>query len=77
MFQGITEADLPGALEALLFVTDQPVSAVTLAEMLECDVSLAESALLALQEQLASGNRGIQLPGGGRRLAAVHPPRLP
>lgn len=74
MFQGITEADLPGALEALLFVTDQPVSAVTLAEMLECDVSLAESALLALQEQLASGNRGIQLRevAGGWRLF-THP----
>lgn len=74
MFQGITEADLPGALEALLFVTDQPVSAVTLAEMLECDVSLAESALLALQEQLTSGNRGIQLRevAGGWRLF-THP----
>ncbi|MCI8367468.1 MAG: SMC-Scp complex subunit ScpB [Eggerthellaceae bacterium] len=74
MFQGITEADLPGAMEALLFVTDQPVSAVTLAEMLECDASLAESALLALQEQLASGNRGIQLRevAGGWRLF-THP----
>lgn len=74
MFQGITEADLPGAMEALLFVTDQPVSAVTLAEMLECDTSLAESALLALQEQLASGNRGIQLRevAGGWRLF-THP----
>jgi len=74
LFQGITEADLPGALEALLFVTDQPVSAVTLAEMLECDVSLAESALLALQEQLTSGNRGIQLRevAGGWRLF-THP----
>ncbi len=61
-------------MEALLFVTDQPVSAVTLAEMLECDASLAESALLALQEQLASGNRGIQLRevAGGWRLF-THP----
>lgn len=74
MFQGIAEQDLPGALEALLFVTDQPVSTVTLAEMLECDASLAESALLALQEQLASGNRGIQLRevAGGWRLF-THP----
>ncbi len=74
MFQGITDNDLPGALEALLFVTDQPVSTVTLAEMLECDASLAESALLALQEQLSSGNRGIQLRevAGGWRLF-THP----
>lgn len=74
MFQGITEQDLPGALEALLFVTDQPVSTVALAEMLECDASLAESALLALQGQLAGGNRGIQLRevAGGWRLF-THP----
>lgn len=74
MFQGLTESDLPGALEALLFVTDQPVSTVTLAEMVECDVSLAESALLALQEQLSSGNRGVQLRevAGGWRLF-THP----
>lgn len=51
----------PAALEALLFVTDEPVKAKTLATLLECDESEVKQALLTLQEELASSVRGIQL----------------
>lgn len=35
MFEGLQPSQLQGALEALLFVTDEPVNAITLADMLE------------------------------------------
>ena len=35
MFQGLQEDQLAGALEAMLFVTDEPVGTIALAEMLE------------------------------------------
>ena len=34
MFQGLRETQLSGAIEAMLFVTDEPVSVLTLAYML-------------------------------------------
>ena len=34
MFQGLQEDQLAGALEAMLFVTDEPVGTIALAEML-------------------------------------------
>ncbi len=74
MFEGLTEKDLEGALEALLFVTDEPVSAVVLADMLECDVATVQAALYALQEKKEREEAGIQLRevAGGFRLA-THP----
>ena len=34
MFEGLQEDQLQGAVEAMLFVTDEPVGTLTLAEML-------------------------------------------
>ena len=65
---------LIGALEAMLFVTDEPVGTLDLAEMLEMDAPLVAQALTELQTQLEQQNRGIQLRevAGGWRLY-THP----
>lgn len=70
MFQGLQEDQIKGAVEAMLFVTDEPVGAVTLASMLECEVAQVQLALFELRDQLAAENRGIQLRevAGGWRL---------
>lgn len=74
MFQGLDETNLQSAIEAMLFVTDEPVGALTLAEMLECDIVDVEDALRSLQKMLSSDNSGIQLRevAGGWRLC-THP----
>lgn len=74
MFEGIQQGQLPAALEALLFVSDEPVSAVTLAKMLEVETSDVVAALGELKQQLEEQERGIQLYeiAGGWRLY-THP----
>ena len=74
MFEGLTDEQLPAAIEAMLFVTDEPVSAISLAQMLEVETSQAQRALVELQDQLLEENRGIQLyeVAGGWRLY-THP----
>lgn len=74
MFQGLQENQLKGALEALLFVTDEPVGTIALADMLEVEPACAEQALLQLRSEFEEQNRGIQLRevAGGWRLYA-HP----
>ncbi len=74
MFLGLQSDQMEGALEALLFVTDEPVSALRLAEMLEIDVIEVERHLDNLQESLAAANRGVQLRevAGGWRMF-THP----
>ncbi len=74
MFEGLSEATVAGALEALLFVSDEPVNAITLADMLEIDPSYAQKELEALRERLAASESGIQLRevAGGWRLY-THP----
>ena len=74
MFEGLQPSQLSGALEALLFVTDEPVGAVTLAQMLDVDVAEVEKALSELAATLESEGRGIQLRevAGGWRLF-THP----
>lgn len=74
MFQGLPENRLVGAVEALLFVTDEPVSILALAEILECDAKDIEHALTSLRESLESRGAGIQLRevAGGWRLF-THP----
>lgn len=57
----VPEEKIKPAIEALLFVTDEPVTAITLADMLEIEPSLAEAKLLELQQDLDQGNRGICL----------------
>jgi segregation and condensation protein B len=70
MYEGLDTEQLPSALEALLFVTNEPVNAMTLAEMLEVDTAEVVSALEKLRLQLEGSNRGIQLVeiAGGWRL---------
>ena len=74
MFEGIDLEHLPAAIEALLFVTDEPVSALTLADMLDENVEEIELALEDLQKRLDGEARGIQLRevAGGWRLY-THP----
>lgn len=52
---------LSGALEALLFVSDEPVSAVRLAKILEAPPGEVEAALANLAEEYREADRGFQL----------------
>lgn len=61
MFSGLQEEQLAGALEALLFVSDEPVSTITLADMLEVEPVVVETTLVDLRAQFEESNRGIQL----------------
>lgn len=74
MFAGLQEDQMSGALEALLFVTDDPVSVIDLAHMLEVNTATVEAALVALRDKYQQENRGIQLRevAGGWRLF-THP----
>ncbi len=74
MFAGLQPDQLQGAIEALLFVTDEPVSTITMADMLEVDPSEVEVAAVDLRARLEDDNRGIQLRevAGGWRLC-THP----
>lgn len=74
MFQGLQDNQLKGAIEAMLFVTDEPVGTISLADMLEVEPGQAERALVELRDQLEDENRGIQLRevAGGWRLY-THP----
>ncbi|MCL1799541.1 MAG: SMC-Scp complex subunit ScpB [Eggerthellaceae bacterium] len=74
MFSGLQEDQVKAALEAMLFVTDEPVSTITLADMLEVEPSLVECTLVDLRAHLEEENRGIQLRevAGGWRLF-THP----
>lgn len=74
MFEGLDQAQLSGAIEAMLFVTDEPVGVIELADMLEVDPKLVEQALVDLRGKLEREQRGIQLRevAGGWRLY-THP----
>lgn len=74
MFEGLDQAQLSGAIEAMLFVTDEPVGVIELADMLEADPKLVEQALVDLREKLEREQCGIQLRevAGGWRLY-THP----
>lgn len=68
------QESIPGAIEALLFVSDEPVSAMTLADMLEIDLPATQAALDELARRLESQDAGVQLRevAGGWRLY-THP----
>ena len=53
--------NLRGALEALLFVSDEPVSAVRLAKVLDCSPGAVDEALANLAEEYREADRGFQL----------------
>lgn len=66
--------DVKGALEALLFVADEPLFPRRLAEVLEADEGKVLSALQELRDEYVEYNRGMQLRevGGGWRMH-THP----
>ena len=66
--------DIKGALEAMLFVADEPLTPRQLSEVLACDEGKALSALQELREEYLEYNRGMQLRevGGGWRMH-THP----
>ena len=74
MIEGMEEGQLTAALEALLFVTDEPVGTLTLAQMLDVEPKRAQEGLEQLAETLEKTGRGIQLRevAGGWRLY-THP----
>lgn len=74
MFSGLNEKNMAHAIEAMLFISDEPVNVISIASILECEPSLAEDALLKLQQELEDADSGIQLRevAGGWRLLS-HP----
>jgi segregation and condensation protein B len=52
---------LRGAIEALLFVADEPLSASRIAKVLEADQSEVQASLEALAAQYRDAERGVQL----------------
>ena len=69
-----TSDELVGACEAMLFVTDEPLNPVDIAEMVQVDVADVLLALDKLQKRLAERDAGLQLRevAGGWRLF-THP----
>jgi len=67
-------ARLRGPLEALLFVSDEPVSSARLAKVLSADIADIETALAALAAEYVADERGFQLRAvaGGWRMG-THP----
>lgn len=70
----MSDSSLRGPLEALLFVSDEPVSAARLARVLDAAPGAVESALAELAEEYREGDRGFQLRevAGGWRMY-THP----
>lgn len=66
----LTEAEIAAALEAILMITDVPVSLVSLATALERPVNLIRDAVLLLREEYDAQRRGFELRevGGGWRI---------
>ncbi len=65
---------IPAALEAVLMVVDEPVSALSLAAALEQPLADVEAALTELEEGYAAQRRGFTLRhvGGGWRMYSRH-----
>ena len=74
MFEGLEMSQLPQVIEAMLFITDEPLATKTIAEKLDVGVRDVRQALEQLQSDLAESKRGIQLYelAGGWRLM-THP----
>lgn len=70
----MTDRVLRGTLEALLFVTDEPLPAAKVAKLLETDEASVTAALTELAQQYETDERGFQLRevAGGWRLY-THP----
>ena len=75
MFQGLQEGQIKGAIEAMLFVTDEPVGTLALADMLE---ALGASLRLGRSESLGGLSAEVRLPGRrDETVTAGRPPRAP
>ncbi len=74
MFQGLKPEQIHGAVAAMLFVTDEPLSTITMADMLQVEPSEVEIACVDLRSQYEEEESGIQLRevAGGWRLC-THP----
>ncbi|NPD32468.1 SMC-Scp complex subunit ScpB [Berryella wangjianweii] len=74
MFDNLDEGRLEAALEALLFISDEPRSAAALASMVEVERATVERVLAELAARFEREGRGIQLlnVAGGWRLY-THP----
>lgn len=57
----IEKADLRGALEAILMVTDEPLPAMTLAQVLQRPITEVEDALGELSDSYTAEGRGFDL----------------
>ncbi|GHT79155.1 segregation and condensation protein B [Actinomycetota bacterium] len=70
----MSDQDISGAVEALLFVSDEPVSAAQLAKILDASPTDVDIALTDLATRFAEQERGIQLRevAGGWRMYS-HP----
>lgn len=70
--------ELRGALEAMLFVSGEPLTAGRMAQVLECDEETVISVLRELRDEYVRYNRGLQLRevGGGWRMH-THPAYAP
>lgn len=74
MFEGLQEDQMQSAVEALLFVSDEPVSVATLARTLEVSKDEAQRALWEIQERYEDSQSGIQLlEVGGNWRMYTHP----
>jgi segregation and condensation protein B len=58
---GMSDAQLRGALEAILMVVNEPVSLVVLAQVLEEPTNRIDSMLYALRNEYANQGRGFEL----------------
>jgi segregation and condensation protein B len=68
-----TDPPLRQGLEALLFLADEPLDVVTLAELLECDEDEVQTELQHLAEEYEAGQRGMEVrrsSGGWRMYSA-------
>ena len=74
VYAEVDQAWLMGAIESMLFVTDEPVGVLTFADMLQVDPARVQESLVCLQRELEQAERGIQLRevAGGWRLY-THP----
>ena len=52
MFPGLQEEDLASAIEAMLFISDEPVSTITMAGMLKVEVLAVQNACELLADRL-------------------------
>ena len=70
MFDDLPEAQLEGAIEALLFISDEPVNVLTLCEMLEAQPVQVQDALTRISARMNANDGGIRLRevAGGWRL---------